>query len=379
MFTKFLLGHESTAKLIRDLKRSGGLRRICGLVNGVPSKSTFSRFYGKLAGPQNAERIEAAHFQLLAMLRKYLPSLGQHLAIDGTDIQAHANRFRKVISDPDARFGYRTPKGSSTGGSKKTSKEEGEGEIFLGFKLHTLCDSKFGIPLGYTLHPADVSESTELPNVVDHVSEMNPWIEPHYLTADKAYDGEPNHAACIERGIVPIIDIKKPASKGPAKHPNRHKGGLYAPDGSPTCQDSEHTPMEWVGTVRTADGEIYHEFRCNPEGCPLKARSSGGMLYCNPKERYFEKVKPNNYRMLGPVARANPLWKELYDERTEVERLFSRLKGSRSLDDLTYRTIKKVRVHVGMSVLGYLGTALGHVKAGEPDEIRKMTLDEEYD
>ncbi len=376
---RFLLGQKNTQAFIRDLKRSEGLRIACGLVNGVPHKSTFSRYFARLS--ENTDALESAQAELLRAMVKYLPDLGLNLAIDGTDIQAFSNRFKKPFSDPDADFGHRTPKSKHGGGTKKRGKNsDGHDETYLGFRLHLICDVKTGLPLGYTLHNARLpSEPTELPNVLDKVLDTHSdWLRPHYLMGDKIFDGEPSHDAIMKRGIVPIIDIKRPASKGASKHHNRHKGGLYGPDGSPTCPDSEHTVMEYVQTVRESDGTIYHEYRCNPNGCPLKSRSSGAMLYCDRREIHREKVQEGNYRMQDPVSRQNPLWKELYDERPEIERLFSRLKESRSLESLTYRGLPKVRAHVGLGVLSYLGTALGRVREGRIDDIRVMTLEDEF-
>ena len=48
------------------------------------------------------------------------------------------------------------------------------------------------------------------------------------------------------------------------------------------------------------------------------------------------------------------------------------------MDKLTYRTLTKVGAHVGLSVLSYLGTALGRVRSGKIDEIRTMTLEDEF-
>ena len=390
--SRFLLGQKNTQAFIRELKRSVGLRIACGLVNVVPHKSTFSRFFAKLA--ENTDVLESAQAELVRAMVKYLPDLGLNLAIDGTDIPAYANLRRQKESIPreqrtdvDADWGYRTPKskygggtGKRGGGAKMRDKNgDGHFDLFCGFKAHMICDTRTGLPLGYIVLDARQSESTELPNVLDKVLGMHSdWLKPHYLMGDKIFDGEPSHDAVMKRGIVPIFDIKKPASKGPTKHPNRHKGGLYGPDGSPTCPDSEHTVMEYLQTVRESDGAIYHEYRCNPNGCPLKSRSTGAMVYCDRREIHREKVEEGNYRMQGPVARANPFWKELHDERPEVERLFSRLKDSRSLEALTYRGLPKVRVHVGLSVLGYLGTALGRVREGRIDLIRTMTLEDEF-
>ena len=384
--SKFLLGRESTQAFLRELKRSAGLRTVCGLVSDVPHKSTFSRFFARVA--ENAAALEDAQAELVRAIWKYLPGLGLKLAIDGTDISAYANLKRQAEkipreqrTDRDAEWGYRTPKSKYGGVSKKKGEKKGDDhdDKYCGYRVHMICDIETGLPMGYTFHPADVSESTELPIVLDKVLDTHAdWLRPHYLLADKGYDGEPNNDACMKRGIVPIVDIKNPASRGATKHPNRHKGGLYAPDGSPTCPDSEHTPMEYIRTVREPDGEIYHEYRCNPNGCPLKSRSSGAMLYCDSREVHRERVQEGNYRVQGPVARASHLWAELMPERVEIERLFSRLKGSRSLESLTYRGFPKVRAHVGLSVLAYLGTALGRVNADNMDGIRTMTLEDEF-
>ena len=384
LVAKFLLGSESTQAFIRELKRSAGLRSVCGLVNGIPHKSTFSRFYAKLA--ENAAALEQAQVEVVTVIRKYLPNLGLTLAIDGTDVQAYTKQYKKkeTYSDPDAKKGPRTPK--SKHGivvTKRTKKNDGDGsgdghkEFFIGYKVHMICDTETGLPLGYTFHPANVSEKRELPKVLDKVLGQYDGLAPHYLTRDKGYDGEPIADAIMKRRIVPIIDIASPASKGPTKHPNRHKGGLYDPIGNPTCPDSQHTPMSYLGSERADDGHIYHLYQCNPDGCELKKRSSGAMVYCSTREIHREEVEEGNYRIQGPVARANSLWQELYDKRSEIERLFSRLKGSRSLDKLTYRTMPKVRAHVGLSILGYLGTALGRVRAGDMDGIRTMTLEDE--
>ena len=391
--TKFLIGRENTQAFIRELKRPEGLRGVCGLVNGVPHKSTFSRFFSRLS--ENTDALESAQAELVKAMVKYLPDLGLHLAIDATDVPSYSSsrRQRKKVpveqrTDPDATWGYRTPKSKHGGGTGKRGKSEnkdknGDGhfDLFCGFKAHTIADVTTGLPLGYIVHPANVSESRELPKVLDKVLDRHSdWLKPDYLMGDKVFDGEPSHDAIMKRGITPIIDIKRPASTtgGGTKHPNRHKGGLYAPDGSPTCPDAVHTSMEYIGTVRESDGSIFHEYRCNPNGCPLKSRSSGAMLYCDTREIHREKVEEGNYRMQGPVARANPLWKELYDQRLEIERLFSRLKESRSLESLTYRGLPKVRAHVGLSVLSYLGTALGRVREGRIDLIRTMTMEDEF-
>ncbi len=147
--------------------------------------------------------------------------------------------------------------------------------------------------------------------------------------------------------------------------------GLYDVQGRPTCPDSETTPMEYIATDPKT-GE--HLYRCNPAGCELKAKSSGAMLYCDRREIYREKPTPENYRVVGVVARASAEWKSLYAERPIIERMFGSMKTSRILNQHQYRTQKKVETHANLSVLTYLGTMLGRAKAGEFKRIRRMRV-----
>jgi IS5 family transposase len=53
-----------------------------------------------------------------------------------------------------------------------------------------------------------------------------------------------------------------------------------------------------------------------------------------------------------------PAWKSLYDKRVAVERVFSRLKGYRSLNQVTVRRIAKVTVHCFLAVIVLQAQAL---------------------
>ncbi len=35
------------------------------------------------------------------------------------------------------------------------------------------------------------------------------WLKPRHMLADRGYDSRKNHAVCMERGIIPIIHIRK--------------------------------------------------------------------------------------------------------------------------------------------------------------------------
>ena len=381
-FAKYLKGERNTARFIRDLKQNPALRRVCGFGGRVPHPSAFSRFYARLA--EDPDRLELIQQAVVAELRKYLPDLGLDIGIDGTDVVGYVSARKEPYSDPDATKGRRTPKGGGviTGGNsarldEKDKKRGKRDEFFVGFKDHVIADLTYGIPLSHTVLPANESESTELPRLLNKTLLMHDWIRPNHLVGDAGYAGEPNALACVQRGIIPVIAGKSAPETGPTKHPGRYRGGLYDSNGNPTCPDSKNSPMEWVRTVHE-DGEIFHEYRCPPQGCELRARSSGAMIYCNPKDVHRERAGNEHagFDLAPPIAREDPKFKELMARRTEIERVFGLQKSTRSLDWLTYRGLPKTRVHANLSTATHLITMLSHAKAGDISRLRVMTIEE---
>ena len=360
---KYIISERYTTRFIERLKVSPTLCEICGLTGRIPSESTFSRFFSRVV--QEPARLESGHRMLVEELREFFPDLGKRVAIDSTDIQAWSNPRRSEPSDPDAAWGVRTAKSQST-----NAKDNKDTEYFYGFKAHALCDSIYGVPLGYILMSANHNDSPQLPLVLDKAHRIYDWLEPKHLLADRGYDSEKNHAVCMERGIIPIIHIRRPGSNALKK--GRFQG-IYDVDGRPSCPDTESTPMEYVRTEHAKDG-TYHLYRCNPEGCALKAKSSGAMLYCDTRELLREKVVPGNYRLVGPVARSSEEWGVLYAEHPVIERMFGSMKTSRNLNQHQYRGQNKVEAHANFAVLTYLGTMLGRARAGEFDRVRHMRV-----
>ena len=75
-------------------------------------------------------------------------------------------------------------------------------------------------------------------------------------------------------------------------------------------------------------------------------------------------------RLLG--VRENPgidpavaEWQRLYNMRTSVERMFSRMKELRCLNRLRQRGLAKVTIHVYLSALSMIASALAADKSGQ--------------
>jgi transposase len=80
------------------------------------------------------------------------------------------------------------------------------------------------------------------------------------------------------------------------------------------------------------------------------------------------KVNPTHKKALFVETKE---WKEIYNRRTSIERLNSRLKGYRRLNNITVRRIRKVTVHCFISLIVVQAQALHSVLNDQASSIRQ--------
>ena len=188
-------------------------------------------------------------------------------------------------------------------------------------------------------------------------------LSPRYFLGDKGYDSLKNILHVISLGMISIIAVRLPEKD--AETGQRLYDGIYVEDGRPLCTGG--MPMEYVAT----DAEQGHLFRCPPDGCHLKDEVNV-TEYCN-DQRY---VKPEGrlLRIVGLLPRCSEQWKTEYKKRPTVERYFSSDKHSRLMDQHRYFNIFQMSLHVAMSMLTYLATALAHLQADDYANMRHMRI-----
>ena len=361
-FSKFLLKIRYNNQLLERLRGSRKLREVCGLGDDVPSESALSRFVTRLSGHQDL--FEQCLVDVTNELRELvptvkrrpekqdqpLPPLGAVLAVDSTLFLTYSNPNRPVVSDPDARWGLKH--------SAKT--KEGKKEWGFGYKMHLVSDATHGVPLAFTITPANENDSPELPRAVRKTLGAYPWLQPAYLLADRGYDSLTNHEFLVKRDITPVIHIRKPTAK------DGLHDGIYSAQGEPTCMGKE--PMEYI---RTDPDTGHHLYRCRAGGCPLKTGGVKPIIHCDGE--VWEDPQ-NNLRVIGVLPRASRGWKRLYRLRMSIERIFRSLKHSRGLEGHMVRGMKKITLHATLSVLTYQATALARLRAGDAAKMRTMAV-----
>ena len=245
------------------------------------------------------------------------PEMGGTVAIDGSDLPAYANgqRFvkrggelRKRFADPDAAWGHRASISSRSGGG------------YYGYKVHAAVDTATGLPLAWQVETAKDSEIPMVPVLLDSVMERG--FAAQIAILDRGYDTEALYAEIELRDIRPVIPLRQtPAVKASKHQPPSCEHGTWTFAGS----DAKRGASKWCCPT----GE------CKPASVWLKAD-----------------------RLHTPIPRGTERWKGLYHQCGAVEREFGRLKHEWAMLPLRVRRIRRVRLHVDLTIPAQLASAL---------------------
>lgn len=285
------------------------------VIGAAPSEWACYRFAAKLRAHPDA--LAACLDAVVARLAAETAGMGDRLAIDGSDLPAYANGQRHLFNngperehfaDTDASWGHRSSVGTRKGGG------------FYGYKVHAAVDTLTELPVAWTVTTARESETGHVGPLVDNARRRGLTVETCAL--DKGYDVSPVYDALTARDVRPVI---------PLRMTGRVVKGEHKP---PTC---DH------GTWTFAGADVKRQ--ATKWRCPTGA--------CKPGSRW---VKADRLHPLIP--RETDRYKALYRERTAVERGFGRLKNEWAMLPLRVRQLERVRLHVDLTMLACLGTAL---------------------
>lgn len=336
-------------ELLEELYKNPGFRYLCGIdhFDQIPTEWAFSRFIKKLSEPKAAEALESVFTDAVAKLSQILPDFGFTAAIDATHIEAFSKGTVKKPSDEDAKWGI---------------KKDARGNWFhwFGYKLHLLVDSKYELPIAFTVTSANENDGKQLIPLLSKVSEQQPEIVVKTVLADSIYDPKENYQFCYQQDIA----LLTPLNQRNRKEEDLGFGQNQQPLG--TC----NKPLTFVGYDNG-----YLKYRCPAKTGHGKCPFGGEGDFCSSSSyglvlKYSVKSDP---RKFCRVPRHTDRFRRLYKKRTSVERVYSRLKDHLVLDNLTHRGKDKVGVHILFSLLTMVASALGMAKKDRLTEIRKVT------
>ena len=361
--------HCSAKSLIRELRRNGQLRDICGLKK-APTSSAFSRFLSNLLDME--AELSVIFEALIKELIKLLPDFGDNLGIDGKAIPTHANSHKESKPDDgrrdnDADYGVKIYRGKSEDGTNWEKVKS-----WFGYTVHLIVDTSYELPVAFSVTKASAAEAPEAHRLLGHMEQSEPTLLERckYFTADRGYDDSKLILKMRDRySISPIIDIRNMWKDGDDTRlltgqtnvTYDYCGNVYC-----YCPKEEHKRQMAFGGFEQDRQTL--KYRCPAHHYGI---SCAGQDQC-PVNKAIRIPLEEDPRIFTSVARSSYKWKELYKMRTATERVNSRLDVSFGFERHFIRGQRKMELRVGLALCVMLAMAVGRIKEKQPEKMRSL-------
>jgi len=364
--------HPSIESLIRELKRNAQLRQVCGMdlfTNKFPESWNFSRFNKHLIKHQDL--LNRIFQELVEQLYENLPDFGSALALDGKALPSLGKPNKKEEKDGrrdlDADWGVKQYKGTHKDGKHWIKKI-----TWFGYNLHLIVDADYELPVAYHITKASNSEVTEAHKLLDSLKTIMPGVldQADYFLADRGYDdGKLIKKLWDDHHIKPVIDIRNLWKDGEdtrildgfenVGHDFRGTVYCYDPDSEAVFE------MPYAGfeksrqTLKYRCPALHYGIECKGEKtCPIASALRIKM--------------ETNRRIFTPLARSSYKWSKLYNKRSSVERVNSRLDESFGFEKHTIRGQAKMTMRMTLALIVMNGMAVGRIKQKQEGKIRSL-------
>jgi transposase len=332
LIAKCIYGIPNTAKLVERLESDIRLRYDCGfpLCGGTPSEATFSRLIQQLS---EDDTLESLFNEMVQKAFDQGIMDAKHVAIDASKIDAYEKTIprKKVIQDGEhADWGSKL----DTNGNQIT---------WFGYKLHAAVDTKSELPIALKITPANENDGA---HGIDMMNLTKKQIENvDYFIMDMGYDIQDIYKTARNSQAQAIIPLNLRNEKIPPAGLDKNR--------TPICSMG-YTMVYWGSDKKSEELKFRCPHVCGKVDCPM------GSHWCSSSNYGYvvKKQVKEDPRSFCIPHRGTKNWVELYNERTSVERFFSRIKGQLLADDLTVGGIKKVKLHILISSITLIAGTL---------------------
>ena len=365
--------HATVESLRRELMRNPSLMQVCGFPvvfgeEAVPSAGCYSRFFRKLEG--KTKELKEIFETLLDICYEKLEGFGETLAIDGKALASFAKRKGKHADDRrgdhEAVWGRHVHRNENSDGTRTETIKK-----WFGYKLHLIADTRYELPVAFTVLPASVNEMPVAHKLLENIAACHPerLKTCQYLCGDRGYDdGKLHRKLWDEYRIKPIIDIRKSWKDGEETRAyEKAPGVVYSNKGEVFC-------VSYFGEYkRMAPRGFEKDRNCLKYRCPAQhyGMTCRGEKYCTLPKQVRIPLSEDR-RIFSPVARDGYKWGDLYKGRTAAERVNSRIDTIFGFEQHTIRGHKKMQVRMSISLTLMLAFAVGKIRQNKEDEIRQF-------
>jgi len=363
-----VFGHSSVASLLRELNRNKQLAHMCGFgFRKLPEAHNMSRFIGILL--KHEGEIGEMFEGLCRILYEMLKGFGKELALDSKWLHSAANRVSKR-KDPDGRSETEARKGV-----KKYSGVSEEGKAWekivtcFGFKVHLLVDAVYELPVAYVVTDAAASDNAEGKKLVEALKRNRPSVlnvSEHWM-ADRGYDDTTLIEMLKENGVKAVIDKRTLWKAQTEKEVPGYEDAYYDEAGNVYCYTKDKGDRRKMAPNGYEQERDAVRFKCPAQAYGVNCAEAGE---CRCKNiRVSLSTDP---RIFTQVQRESHKWHRLYNMRTSVERVNSRLDGAYGFEEKRTRGLARTELHVGVALLVMLATAVWKARNQQEGMLRSL-------
>lgn len=370
--------HKSIESLRRELRRNAQLRELCGFeplrgITAVPSKSAYNRFIANLM--VHKDLIDEMFDVLVRQLQQLLPDFGKDLAFDSKAIASFGQRPGKYKGD--LRGEHEADRGKKTyNGVREDGTTWEKIKSWFGFKLHLIVDANYELPVVMGVTKASVPDVIELKEMFKRMEEKHPGLLETCENGigDKGYDDTALISQLWKKySIKPVIDIRnmwkdKEETRTFTNGPHQYKNVTHDYKGTIFChcpKTGEVKKMAFGGfeqhreTLKYLCPAVHYGIECKGAAeCPVR---KGVRISIEEDQRIFT-----------PVARSSYKWTRIYNKRSSVERVNSRIETSFGFEKHYIRGMVKMKLRCTLALSVMLAMALGRVKENQSEWMRSL-------
>ena len=238
-----VFGHESSASLLRELRRNPALLEMCGFDplgcggrgrgrwsgtrgagrwwwsfrvrggTGFRRRRRFSRFLSSVSRlEEETGAVSAMAASLRRSLMEELPGFGRHLGYDGKALPSHSTGRKGAesgkTSDPDADWGNH----ETSGVDGRSGKAWTKAKRWFGYGFHLIADVEHEVPVWFDVTPASASEHKVLAAGVEELFAAEPELAERCadFCADRGLDSAALKARLWDvHGVRPVVDTRE--------------------------------------------------------------------------------------------------------------------------------------------------------------------------
>ncbi len=369
LLLSIILRHTTIEASLEELRRNAALRLLIGIEreDAVPHGWNLTRFLAVLGMPDHLKLLRDIFDHMVKRLGVAVSDLGKHTAGDSTGL---AGRRDPSAERAQAEVADGLPQAS--GGHKEYTDDDGtvtKVVEWFGYKLHLLVDVRHEVVLSYRVTDTKTGDNEMIEPLVDQAAGNLPADRIETLTYDKAGDDGKVHAMLHAREIKAVIKNRSCWPKDGEQE--KVIGGrvplhvVHDEAGTVHCYDTQSDPpvrraMSYAGHEKSR-GTLKYRCPAKVEGFACKSEQK-----CNSEKKYGMTVRVAqeiDLRRFPSIPRGTKQFERLYDGRTAVERVNSRLKVFWGLDDGNVVGSRRFCAHVGAVLVVHLAFATLLAKA----------------